>query len=440
MIRSIRWLREPARLSRVKCVMAWRIESQLVRGEVDNRTRGRVIGRLWLVGRDEPVELELQGNANRDLAGRHLVFVNPTPRLGVEAAFATRQIGLIGQFTASRKVKVPDIPVDKMGEYYERRKSFSWHWGNSVYFEWFSIANGHVVIESADYQLTITPQSVWEMSAAEEELQQRENGEAVSHFFDQLGFLAGSKEYLITSGDLEKEEEPFADIEEDEEFGAEEPLSEDEADEMISDSDRLTDRLMERLDQAGENADLEAILEEELERRRADAEAKPLNPEEEAEREAWMKELNQAAEEISKDPEFIADLDRRHPLSERGRTLSLRVMTEADRGRWVSDATEGENPVADLVQFVTKAGGKLAGALDGRDWPPLIDECGLCIAWLKRARALLTDAAVAGDFCRGQRLVPSGQLEAILVEILALQTDVDAVIEELRERLARGFD
>jgi hypothetical protein len=35
--------------------MAWRIEQSVVRGEIDNRVRGRVTGRLWLAGRPEPV-------------------------------------------------------------------------------------------------------------------------------------------------------------------------------------------------------------------------------------------------------------------------------------------------------------------------------------------------------------------------------------------------
>lgn len=422
--------------------MAWRIESHLIRGEVDNRTRGRVIGRLWFVGRKDPVEIELQGNASRDLAGRKLEFVNPAPKAGLDGSFAARQSGVVGQFTASRKVRVPDIPVDEVGRYYEEKKPFPWHWGNSVYFEWYSVANGHVVIESADYRLTVVPDSEWEMSAEEEELQQRTNGEAVKRFFDQLGFLSGSnKPYRISSGDIENADELFAPgVEDEENWNSEEPLSEEEADELIADSDRLTDRLMARLDEAGENADLESILEEELERRRAEADKRPLTPEEEDERSAWVDELNRAAEEIANDPEFVADLDRRHPLSERGRALTLRVMAEVEGGRWVPDSALGEHPVIDLVRSVTKAGGKLAGALDGRDWPPLIDECGLCIAWLKRARGFLTDAIVAGDFCREQRLVPAEALESILRDVVALQNDLDVVIEELRERLSRGFD
>lgn len=62
--------------------MAWRIEEQVLRGEIDNRTPGRVVGRIWLVGRDEAVELELEGNPWRDLAGHVLKFANPECETG----------------------------------------------------------------------------------------------------------------------------------------------------------------------------------------------------------------------------------------------------------------------------------------------------------------------------------------------------------------------
>src|SRR5690348_609183 len=98
--------------------MAWRIDDMVIRGEIDNRTRDRVTGRIWFVGRDAPVELDLAGNAWRDLAGRRLEFVNPAPKPGKLEGFAARQAGAIGDCTASRKVKVPEIPMEQIGEYY----------------------------------------------------------------------------------------------------------------------------------------------------------------------------------------------------------------------------------------------------------------------------------------------------------------------------------
>jgi hypothetical protein len=168
--------------------MAWRIEESVIRGEIDNRVRGRVIGRIWFAERAEPVELALTGNCWRDLAGRRLEFTNPEPKPGVSESFAARQEGAAGDITASRKVKVPDIPLDQIGEYYAQKKPFPWHWGNSLYLEWFSERNGRVVIESAGYELKIIGEPAWEMTPGEEEMQRRANGEAMTVFRERLGY------------------------------------------------------------------------------------------------------------------------------------------------------------------------------------------------------------------------------------------------------------
>ena len=61
--------------------MAFRIHDSVVRGEIDNRVKGIVRGRIWVEGRAEPVVLELEGNAWPDLAGCLLTFTNPQKRI-----------------------------------------------------------------------------------------------------------------------------------------------------------------------------------------------------------------------------------------------------------------------------------------------------------------------------------------------------------------------
>lgn len=107
--------------------MAWRIDEAVVRGELDNRTRGRVTGRLWFLGRDEPVVLELAGNCWRDLAGRRLEFTNPSPQPGDLDKLAAMQRGTTGDITASRKVRVPDIPLSDLRLYYKTGREMPWH-------------------------------------------------------------------------------------------------------------------------------------------------------------------------------------------------------------------------------------------------------------------------------------------------------------------------
>jgi hypothetical protein len=193
--------------------MAWRIDEHLLRGEIDNRTRGRVTGRLWFAGRPTPVELDLEGNAWRDLAGRRLEFVNPEPKPGLEASFAARQQGAAGDITASRKVKVPEIPMDQIGEYYAARKPFPWHWGNSLYLEWFSAANGRVVIESADVRIEISEHE-WHLSEEEEEVRRRQVTEGLSRFMQDVA-EAIEAQAKVQEGETDEDEDEDQDDGED---------------------------------------------------------------------------------------------------------------------------------------------------------------------------------------------------------------------------------
>lgn len=167
--------------------MAWRIDEAVIRGEIDNRVRGRVTGRIWFAGRAEPVELDLAGDGWRDLAGRRLEFANPVPKPADLQGLGARQTGTVGDITASRKVKVPEVSMDELMRLYEQRQPFPWHWGNSLYLEWFANGNGRVVIESASYQLTISPEIAWDMTPAEEAAQRRANAEAMGNFMPMLG-------------------------------------------------------------------------------------------------------------------------------------------------------------------------------------------------------------------------------------------------------------
>jgi hypothetical protein len=166
--------------------MAWRIEESVVRGEIDNRVRGCVTGRIWFVGRPEPVRLELAGNCWRDLAGRRLVFANPRSKPGDLQNLAGLQRGAVGDITASRKVKVPDFPLEELGKYYKTGREWTWHWGNSLYLEWFSERNGRVVIETTSFDLTIAGESAWEMTENEEFIQRGVNGLAMNGFMNRL--------------------------------------------------------------------------------------------------------------------------------------------------------------------------------------------------------------------------------------------------------------
>lgn len=404
--------------------MAWRIEESVVRGEIDNRVRGRVTGRIWFVGREAPVEFDLAGNAWRDLAGRRLEFVNPDPKPGDLGNFAARQTGTIGDCTASRKVKVPEVTMDELMKLYEQRKPFPWHWGNSLYFEWFSTANGRVVIESASYTLTISPDIAWDLMPAEEETQRRANAEAMGGFIEQLGGAAAAGE---THEDTEWNEKP---------------QTEAEAEKMQADSERLADRINARMEREGPEADYAKILEEELERRSRERGEKPLTPEEEAKRAEWIDEMNRAGEEALKnpDPEIEAEMKRKHPVAERAFDLAVRVTQEVEKRGWVPADASQEHPVAELASCTMSAGVKFAGALNGETWPPGVEFCAGKIVRLKRARGYLDDALLAAEACAEQKLTDAAWLAEAQRELNELVRACAELIGELRARLGRGFD
>ena len=227
--------------------MAWRIDEQVIRGEVDDRLRGRVVGRNWLSGRAEPIELDLAGDCWRDLAGRRLEFANPSPKDVNRDGLTSEQKGMVGDITASRKVKVPDIPLDGIGDYYLAKKPFPWHWGNSLYFEWFSRSNGSVVVESASYELKIVGELHWEMSPEKETLQRLANEQAMAGFMDTLTEAFGAE--LGEDAGCEAS-----------------PQTEEEADRLLHRNDLLTDRIHARMEREGERADFEQIVREEIER------------------------------------------------------------------------------------------------------------------------------------------------------------------------------
>ncbi|MEO7799440.1 MAG: hypothetical protein ABIY47_17125 [Opitutaceae bacterium] len=407
--------------------MAWRIDEHLVRGEIDNRTRGRVTGRLWFAGRPEPIVLDLTGNAWRDLAGRRLEFVNPEPRPGLAESFAGLQRGTTGDITASRKVKVPEIPLDQIGEYYAAKKPWPWHWGNSLYLEWYSTTNGRVVIESASYQLTVSPDSTWDMTPAGEEAQRTENAAALGTFMERL-------EDALPSASADAPARP---------------QTEAEAEKIQAHSDRLIDRVMARMEREGAAADYGKILSEEIERARRERGEPALSPEEEAEHARWTEEMNASATEAleaakadswKRDPGAAGEksfdpLKRKHPLAARSYELSLRVMRDTEKRGWLTDGTNREHPVTVLIAGITSAGAKLAGALGGDRWPPPLDFCASAIVRLKKAAGYLEDATLAADSCRDEKLTDATWLTEIATEIAALTAGTEALIAELRARL-----
>ena len=419
--------------------MAWRIDEQVVRGEIDNRTRGRVSGRIWLAGRDEAVVLELEGNAWRDLAGHLLKFTNPDPKPGNLSGFTAYQHGAAGDITASRKVKVPDCPMDELMELVAAKLPFPWHWGNSLYLEWFSGTNGRVVIESASYQLELDVEPAWRMSEEEEAGQHAANAEAMMNFMGRLGEAVGAAK-------IENEDE-----EEDED--APRFLEEAQADAEDARMQLLLDRVTARMAREEIDEDrFERIYEEErarLMRERGEVEPE-LTPEEEANHQKWIEEMNAIA------AESLADLEaekwkggnpfdeRRHPLVEECCDLAVDLYKDVAAAGWIPAGAHEEHPLHELVHGVRSAGPKLAGALGMAgwpgDWPPDSLIAGHVVVRLKKARGYLRDAMRALDSAEEEGLATPKWRHQMRLKIIDVLAKTQDLIREVRESFDENDD
>lgn len=407
--------------------MAWRIDEQVVRGEIDNRVKDRVTGRIWFQGCEEPVELFLAGNPWADLAGHTLHFTNPDSKPGLRDGFATTQRGVVGDITASRKVKVPDCSEEEFIRCYEEKRPFPWHWANSLYLEWFSESNGRVVIETSNFELTISPEPAWTMDAEEEQAQRVRNAEALTKFMDRLGAIAAKA---------------HADVD----FDDDEPQSaaEAQADADAAWMDRLLDRVTARIEREGRaDVDFDQIYEEERERLRRES-GMPPEPEptreQVAERQSWIEEMNAAAEEALEEMESESWKNQPEPRSPElvERAMDFSVRLHHDISGWLPSDENAEHPLREIAWGVQLAAVKIGGALghdDEEPWPPDALFAGDSLVRLKKSRDCLRDALLAMDSADEENLAPVEWRIATRREIAEILGEVQALIQDLRDVL-----
>ena len=447
--------------------MAIRLDKAIIRGEITNETQGRVTGSIWLLGRAEPIELNLHGNCLRDVAGCSLKFENPLPQPDpVVSIVATQQNGVVGDMSASRKSRVPTVSDEEILDYMEANMPVPTRVANCLYLEWFSELNGRMVVESTDFNLEITT-AAWHMSAAEDQLQSRESQ---GNFHAYLDAITGGPDL---DDDEDEEEEEFS--EEDEEEGdddfasqagelemadgaerdrlladgsmdddaslievnvgaedeEEEPLNEFEWEQELRDADRRAEAYQEAFDRYRDHPQRERLI----------AEAMGWEPEEvEDFREDWhgVTESMQAtdpAELLENAGMFTEDEEgAHHPLSRRAMDFALRLQRDAKaRGLFEGDIAR-DNPVLSVIVSIIALGGKLAAALDGsmQGFDP---EPGFVIAMLKRAQMPLNEAlhALASIQMSGLPRDTRAWLVAARNELFDLRKDIIDLMSDLRK-------
>jgi hypothetical protein len=397
--------------------MAFRIHDSVVRGEIDNREKGAVRGRVWVHGRSEPVILQLAGNAHPDLAGCLLKFENPlktTPHPTLDSLHPLQR-GTIGDLTASRRVRVFDLPLEEAMAMIRLGEKPPEHMANSLYLEWFSEANGRVVIESADYQLDISP-PLWRLTP-EEEIQRAEAAAA--------GF-AGFMEKLTEAVEEARFTAPD-----------DRPMNEFDWEKAFRESDALTDKVIELQQKYGDDPDFEEILAREM--GWDDTGAEDPAPGQEAE---WgVDEANRIcaeAESLEPNPstegvDWVRD-DRgeiRHPLELRIHDAGLAMWDWCEQRGLLGN--EGDADLEGMIFQFQSCGAKCAGVLGGLAYEEEVREPGFIVAGLKRALALLNGSLEATGRVESKRLLPGETLGPFRKELFSVREEIMALMQRFRE-------
>ena len=400
--------------------MAFRIHESVVRGEIDNRVKGIVHGRIWVEGRAEPVVLELKGNAWPDLAGCLLTFVNPLKRIPDAHLDSLNSVqrGSIGDLTASRKVRVFDVPLEEALAMYSRKEKAPEHMANCLYLEWFSEANGRVVIESADYLLTISPPE-WRLTAEEDVERANQAAEGMAGFMGKLTEAIERQQRGQKDPEVEWDEHDY--------------------EKFMRESDARTDKYMELLDKYGDSDEAEEKIAKEM------GWLRELTEEEAEQERQRIEEINAACQEALNQPEpepaphregidWIRTDDGylHHPLEHRCSESAVKYWKQTDE--LGLDRTEDK----DLEQFTFEfqvAGVKLGGALGGLAQGQGYTDDAFTVAYLKRALDHLHKSQAGLEAVAQRKLLPQPMIAEARKELFEIREGILRLMDEFRGRV-----
>jgi hypothetical protein len=380
--------------------MAWRIADNVIQGELDNQTPGLVQGKIWLAGREAPLALRLSGNGHKDLAGCRLTFSNPAPKADPTIALKAEQTGVVGDMTAARKVRV----IDNLDyEAIKRDEPFTEHMANALYLEWFSEANGRVVIESTDYEIGIG-EPAWRLSPEDEARQHEANAAAMQSFMERISDTFDPREEAAYNGD---------------------PKNEFEWELFLRASDRRSTKLGELLEKYQDHPDRDRLV------------ARAMGWKE-------IEEMLDAQPAGVEDDEAEEDLDFEDPVQEDLARVEdpirhALVKRLIDRSVILSELA-GELRDDDLEEMVGSfmvVGPKVAGALTigHRDLGPDLNMSGLVVAKLKRAVAELSRALNAANRLREAKRELPFSLDEWITEILETRQEILRLMDDFRKKI-----
>jgi hypothetical protein len=326
--------------------------------------------------------------------------------------------------------------MEQVEEYYKAGRKMPWHWGNSLYLEWYSAANGRVVFESPEMELRMN---------------------------DEVSVMA-----VDETDDEEDEDAPKS-------------QKEAEAEAYAEYMNALVERVALRLEDEMNDDDYETIFADERKKLRkqfgiqtvdaADAEVQEGQEDWVAEvlehyakghdivpQEGWQEhddfedfddvfeEDYADGEESEEDEEDDVDWDAEegfitedsHPLVNACLQRSEIMHRDMQENNWLPDIGQEDHPMDMLHQSVMFAGVKLSSALmDALEvWPPAPSVAGHVLVGLKAARRKFRDALLALQSCLEEGLADDAWLRDVEKDVRDMLAQVTGLIEESRAVLA----
>lgn len=398
--------------------MAYRIHDSVERGEIDNLVKGIVRGKIWVRGCPQPIVLELKGNACADLAGCSLIFTNRQNPIPVHHAehFNPLQRGCIGDLTASRKVRVPAVPMEEFLHWPKEKGRPPTRWANCLYLEWFSRANGRVVIESTDYELKIS-EPEWQLTPEEDAERAKQAAAGMDNFMQMLTEAIEEQKRGQKDPEAEWDEHDY--------------------EKLLKESDARTEKYGELLDKYGDSDEAEEKIAREM------GWLRDLTPEEAGEEKQRVEEMDRIFEEAMNEPPAEPELDParegidwirtgggdiEHPLTHR--------CTESMMKFWkLTDELDLEDDDVDEFIFEWQTtGAKLAGALDCIAEDRGTFDPAFTVACLKRALDHLHKSQAGLEAAVPKKLLPDETVEEARKELFEIREGILKLMDEFRRR------
>lgn len=397
--------------------MAFRIHDSVVRGIIDNRVKGTVRGKIWVAGRSEPVILRLKGNAWPDLAGCLLAFNNPRkiqPHPHLDSLHQL-QHGSVGDLTASRKVRVFDVPLEEAMAMYKRKETPPEHLANCLYLEWFSARNGRVVIESADYNLAISAPE-WRLTPEEEAERAQLAAEGMNDFMQRLTDAVDEQQ--------RGQKDP------------EQPWDEQDYEKFLRECDARTDKYGELLDKYGDSDEAQAKIAHEMGWDDADAGAGLGG--------MSIEEINAFCEAAANEPppepdpqaegiDWIRTSDGRirHPLQHRCFESAVKYQRVASE---LAPALQADQDLSRFIFEFQTTGAKLAGALNGIARGEDGVDPAFTVACLKRALGHLHNAQAGLEAVASKAILLPGTIAEARGDLFEIREGILRLMDRFRGR------